>query len=55
MDRQIAGVCGGIGEYFSIDPTVVRVAFAVGALPSLSALFWLYVILWCVIPEREYY
>jgi len=54
-DRQIAGVCAGIGEYFSIDPTVVRVAFAVGALPSLSAIFWLYVILWCVIPEREYY
>lgn len=28
-DRMIAGVCGGIGEYFNIDPTVVRVATAI--------------------------
>ena len=25
--RMIAGVCGGIGEYFNIDPTLVRLAF----------------------------
>lgn len=26
-DKQIAGVCGGLAEYFDIDPTLVRVAF----------------------------
>lgn len=28
-DRKIAGVCGGLAEYFNLDPTVVRVAWAV--------------------------
>jgi len=26
-DRKIAGVCGGLGEYFGIDPTIVRIFF----------------------------
>lgn len=28
-DRKVCGVCGGIAEYFNIDPTVVRLAWAV--------------------------
>ena len=28
-DKKIAGVCGGIAEYFNIDPLIVRVAFLV--------------------------
>ena len=28
-DRMLLGVCGGIGEYFNIDPTVIRVIWAV--------------------------
>ena len=28
-DRMIAGVCGGIGEYFNIDPSLVRLAWAI--------------------------
>lgn len=27
--KMICGVCAGIGQYFNIDPTVVRVAFAI--------------------------
>lgn len=27
-DRKIAGVCGGIAEYFDLDPTLVRIAYA---------------------------
>lgn len=26
-NRMVCGVCGGIGEYFDIDPTLVRIAF----------------------------
>ena len=29
--KKIAGVCGGIAEYFDIDPTLVRIAWVVGA------------------------
>ena len=31
-NRMLTGVCGGIAEYFSIDPTVVRIGFAVTTL-----------------------
>jgi len=34
VDRVIAGVCGGIGEYFNIDPTLVRLAFIILAFAN---------------------
>ncbi len=55
-DRHIAGVCGGLGEYFGIDPTAVRVGYVL--LSILSAGFpgtLVYIILWILVPEREYY
>ena len=55
-DRWIGGVCGGLGEYFDVDPTVVRVAYVL--LSIFSAGFpgiLVYLILWFLIPEREYY
>ncbi len=49
-DRMIAGVCGGIAEYFDIDPVIVRIVAAIlllpGGLPGLLP----YVILWVVVP-----
>lgn len=54
-DRWLAGVCGGLAEYFGIDPTVVRVAYVL--LSILSVAFpgiLAYLILWLLIPEREY-
>ena len=48
-DRMIAGVCGGLGRYFGIDPTLVRLAFVVIALAVGSGLL-AYLILWIIIP-----
>jgi len=31
-ERMIAGVCGGLGDYFGIDPTLVRLLFVVATL-----------------------
>jgi len=31
-DRVISGVCGGIGEYFNIDPTIVRLGFVIATV-----------------------
>ena len=50
-DKMIAGVCGGIAEYFKIDPTIVRV-IAVILLIAGSAGFWAYLILWIVVPKN---
>ena len=45
----IAGVCGGIGEYFEVDPTLVRLAFACMLLLAGTGLLF-YLIAWTVIP-----
>ncbi len=55
-NRAIAGVCGGIGDYFDIDPTTVRVVYVLVSV--LSVAFpgvLIYLLLWLLIPEREYY
>lgn len=45
----IGGVCGGLGDFFGIDPTLIRIAFAV-AFFFFSTGFWIYVLLWLVVP-----
>jgi phage shock protein C len=48
-ERWLAGVCGGIGNYFNTDPTVIRVIFVVAAL-ILGGGLLIYLILWLIIP-----
>lgn len=49
-DRSIAGICGGLGAFFDIDSTLLRVVTLLLILfGGLS--FWVYLILWIVIPE----
>ncbi|MEK7263060.1 MAG: PspC domain-containing protein [Bacteroidota bacterium] len=52
-DKKIAGVCGGIAEYFNIDSTVVRLAFVAGMLLHGIGLL-LYIILAIVAPKEHY-
>jgi phage shock protein C len=49
-ERMIAGVAGGLGEYFNMDPTLVRLIFVLLALAGGPGLL-LYLILWVVVPE----
>lgn len=46
---MIAGICGGLGEYFNIDPTVIRLIAAFSVLLGGTGLF-VYLIAWIVIP-----
>ncbi len=48
---MIAGVCGGLAEYFGIDPTLVRIAAVVLALANGVGLL-AYLVLWIVVPEE---
>ena len=48
-DRMIGGVCGGIAEYFDIDPTLVRVLWVVITLMGGAGIL-AYLILWVVVP-----
>ncbi|MGC8873993.1 MAG: PspC domain-containing protein [Chloroflexia bacterium] len=49
-ERMIGGVCGGLAEYFHMDPTIVRVIFVLLALVHGIGLI-LYLVLWFVMPE----
>jgi phage shock protein C len=48
---MVAGVCGGLADYFDIDPTLVRLAFVLLVFAG-SAGFWLYVVMALVVPEE---
>lgn len=50
-ERMIGGVAGGLGEYFNIDPTLVRLGFVVGTFMGGPGLI-LYFILLIVVPEE---
>jgi phage shock protein C len=51
-NRMFLGVCGGLGEYFSIDPTIPRIAFAVLGVLSLGTWLLIYLIMAFIIPEE---
>lgn len=51
-NKKIGGVCGGIGEYFNVDPTLIRLlvvilAFMTGIIGGIVV----YVVAWAIIPQ----
>lgn len=52
-DSMIAGVCGGIAEYFDIDPTLVRAGYLIFTFLSAGSPVILYILLAIIIPEAE--
>jgi phage shock protein C len=49
-DRKVAGVCAGVADYFDMDPTLVRVLWALATLipgPNVIA----YIVIWIAAPE----
>lgn len=52
-DRMFGGVCGGLAEYFGLDPTLVRIAYALlTAFTAFSGII-LYPILYWIIPSKN--
>jgi len=49
-DKMIGGVCMGLSEYFEIDPVIIRVLFVIALFLGTMG-FWLYIILWIIIPK----
>lgn len=47
----LAGVCGGIGEHYNIDPLIIRIIFLIAlfsVLPSITT----YILLWILMPKQ---
>lgn len=51
-NRWVAGVAGGLGEYFGIDPTLIRLLWIVLLLPGGVPGLLPYIICWAVIPQE---
>jgi phage shock protein PspC (stress-responsive transcriptional regulator) len=49
-DRKIAGICGGLGDYFGVDPVIFRIIWVILLLGAGSGLL-AYVIFWLIVPE----
>ncbi len=49
--RMLGGVCGGLAEYFHIDPTIVRLAWGLCVLVYGTGLLF-YLLAWVVIPKK---
>jgi len=49
-ERMVAGVCGGLAEYFNIDPVIVRLIFVLVTLTSGLGLL-IYLLLWMIMPR----
>jgi len=55
-DKIIAGVCGGIGEYFNVDPVVIRLLYLViSVLTAVGPGVLCYIIAWIIIPKGVYW
>jgi phage shock protein C len=50
-NKVIAGVCGGLGEHFDVDPTLMRLITVVAALASFGVVLIFYLLAWIVIPQ----
>ena len=51
-DHMLAGVCGGLGEFFGISPAWFRLAFLIALIPGGVPGIGLYILMWLIIPAQ---
>jgi phage shock protein C len=52
-DRMLGGVCAGLGEHLDVDPTVIRLIWAVVSVLSIGTGIIIYILAWIIIPEED--
>jgi phage shock protein C len=52
-DKIIAGVCGGLGEYLNVDPTLIRLLFVLAVLAGFGSGVLLYIIMMVIVPLKD--
>jgi len=52
-DKLIGGVCAGLANYFRIDPSIMRILFAVITFGGFGTGFLIYILLWIILPSRS--
>jgi phage shock protein C len=51
-NRMIAGVCAGLGDFFGIDPTLVRLIFMLGVILGFGSFGFVYLVMLFIVPEE---
>jgi phage shock protein C len=51
-DRVIGGVCSGIGDFFGLDHSIVRLIFVLGVLFGFGSFLFIYLVMWIVVPDE---
>ncbi len=54
-ERILGGVCGGIAEYFNVDPVLIRLLWIIGLFVSVGTLILAYFIFWIIIPRNPHH
>jgi phage shock protein PspC (stress-responsive transcriptional regulator) len=52
-DKKFLGICGGVGEYFNIDPTIIRIGYVIFTILSGGVGVILYFLMYLIIPEGQ--
>lgn len=52
-NKMLGGVCGGLGDYFGFDPTLIRLVFAALILFGAGSPILLYLLMWVIIPGAD--
>ncbi|MFH1229750.1 MAG: PspC domain-containing protein [Candidatus Aenigmatarchaeota archaeon] len=50
-NKMLGGVCGGIGEYLDVDPTIVRILWVLFGLTGFGVLA--YIAAWIIVPKKN--
>ncbi len=50
-DKKLCGVCGGLGEYFDLDPTLIRLVVVLLTIFGFSTGIWIYILAAIIIPD----
>ena len=51
-NRMIVGVCGGLGSFFGIDPSLMRLLFVIGTLFGFGSFIFIYLAIFIIVPEE---
>jgi len=52
-DRMLAGVCGGLAQYLGLDPSLVRIVYAILTVFTAFAGVIIYILMWIIVPEEK--
>ena len=52
-DKMLAGVCGGVAEYFNLDPSIVRILWVFLGLGLGGTGLFAYIVAWIIVPEKD--